>query len=119
MELADAGGGSQWREEAIRLAREMLSLFGRPDGSLVTAGCDGEQLPLSLSPWHDGALPSPCGTAALVLGRLGRSARDPELTMAARGLVTAAREEMERAAAGTLTLIMAAEELETAGEVKG
>jgi uncharacterized protein YyaL (SSP411 family) len=119
LELAQAGGGSQWQDEAIRLSREMLRLFGRSDGSLVTAGSDGEQLPLSLSPWHDGALPSPCGTAALVLGRLGRIARDPDLTMAARNLVTAGKGEMERAAAGTLTLIMAAEELETAGDVEG
>ena len=63
LELHRATGADQHLQQAVQLCREALRLFRRPDGRLYTAGCDTEQLPLTVPDSHDGVVP--CGPHAL------------------------------------------------------
>lgn len=79
LELYEATFRSRYLQEAIRLSRDMLDLFGDKEaGGLFFYGKDGEKLLTRTKEVYDGATPSGNSVAALNLVRLARITGEPE-----------------------------------------
>jgi uncharacterized protein YyaL (SSP411 family) len=107
IELHQATLEQRFLADALRLAREMLRLFGAPDGGLYDVGTDAEQLPVRMRSATDGVIPSGISVAALDLLRLGRIADDQELTEAGEALLRAHMGSVARQPAAYLFLLAA------------
>lgn len=79
LELYEATFRPRYLQEAIRLSRDMLDLFGDKEaGGLFFYGKDGEKLLTRTKEVYDGATPSGNSVAALNLIRLARITGEPE-----------------------------------------
>ncbi len=86
LELYEATFEIRWLQEAQRLVREMVRLFGDPAGGFFFTGEYHERLITQTKELYDGATPSGNSMAALVLVRLGQLVMDPELQRCAEQL---------------------------------
>ncbi len=106
----------QFLTTALRYTREMLRLFGDPDGgALFDTGSDVEPPLVRMKGITDGVIPSGNGVAAQNLARLGRITGDEELLRLGRGIVTACSGSMARVPVNHLQLLAAVELLEQEG----
>ena len=95
-------------DEALRLTREMLCLFGSPDrAGLFEAGADAEQLPVRSRSAYDGVIPSGNSVAAMNLVRLGRILDDAELLAEGEAILRAFMGGAMRQPAGYLYFLAA------------
>ena len=92
---------------ALRLAREMLRLFGGNGGGLFDVGGDAETVLVRGRDSFDGALPAANSMAAAVLLRLGMTAGDDTLLEAGEGILRAFMGGAERQPLAHLQLLMA------------
>ena len=98
LELHVATGELRWLEEANRLARLAVELFGDPEhGGFFLSPADGEQLVARTKELDDHPLPSGNSMLAHVLLRLSRLYGDDELERAAVGVLRLVRPALERA----------------------
>jgi len=80
LDLYEATFEDRWLAESVRLADEMIALFGDPEGgAFYLTSADGEPLIKRTRELYDGAIPSGNSAAALLLLRLGRIRANPEL----------------------------------------
>ncbi|MBT0654516.1 thioredoxin domain-containing protein [Geomobilimonas luticola] len=95
-------------EEAVRLSRQMLSLFQDPEsGGLFDTGNDAEAvLGRSVNP-YDGVTPSGTSLAALNLLKLGGVSGAADLAAAGEAVLRSAMGKAVRQPAGYLCLLMA------------
>ena len=107
IELHQATLEKGFLEDALRLSREMLRLFGAKGGGLYDVGSDAEQLPVRFEIASDGVMPSGVSVAALNLLRLGRIAEDGELTGAGEALLRSHMGSVARQPAAYLFLLSA------------
>jgi uncharacterized protein len=100
LELHVATGELRWLEEASRLARLAVELFGDGErGGFYLAPADGEALVARTKELDDHPLPSGNSMLAHVLMRLARIYGDDELERAASGVLRLVRPALERAPA--------------------
>jgi hypothetical protein len=109
--LADAAGDAELASDARWLGEELLRLFCREDGSFTFCGIDSEPLPIPLQGGQDGALPAAGGMAALFLARLAAGPGGEPFAAACRRFLERQQGEMRRNPFGSVTAIMAREEL--------
>ena len=107
IELHQATLAEGFLEDALRLSREMLRLFGAQGGGLYDVGSDSEQLPVRMRSANDGVIPSGVSVAALNLLRLGRIADDQELIGAGEALLRSHMGSVARQPANHLFLLAA------------
>jgi hypothetical protein len=107
IELHQATLDPDYLDEAVRVSREMLGLFGDGQGGLYDIGSDAEQLPVRMRSAHDGVIPSGASVAALNLLRLGGIAMNDELTGAGEALLRSFMGTVGRQPAGYLHLLSA------------
>jgi uncharacterized protein len=85
LDLAEATGSLHWRIGAERLADQMVSLFGDPEGGFFFTPTGEEVLFVRTKPMMDSAVPSPNAVAARVLRRIGRTEDARRVIEAAAG----------------------------------
>jgi uncharacterized protein len=98
LELHWATGELRWLEEAIRLARLAVELFGDPEnGGFYVDAADGDGLVARRKEFDDHPTPSGNSMLAFVLLRLERIYGDADLERRATGVFRLARPLIERA----------------------
>jgi uncharacterized protein YyaL (SSP411 family) len=108
VELYEATLDAAHLDEALRLTREMLRLFGTPDrAGLFETGSDAEQLQVRTSAAYDGVIPSGNSVAAMVLVRLGRITGDDSLVREGEAILRAFMGGVVRQPVGYLHLLAA------------
>ncbi len=90
VDLYQATFEARYLAEAVKLARQMLELFGSEEsGGFSFRGTQHEPLVVETREIYDGALPSGNSVAAWALLRLGHLTGDPDLTERGRQVIQA------------------------------
>jgi uncharacterized protein YyaL (SSP411 family) len=97
----------RWLREADRLTRDMLRLFGDPNGGVHSRAADHAALIAAVDDTDDGALPSAQSVAALVLVRLGRLTMNATFSAAGRAILAATSADVASAPTAHTEMLMA------------
>ncbi|MBW8000452.1 MAG: DUF255 domain-containing protein [Planctomycetes bacterium] len=112
LELYDATGDKQWLDETKALVEVLFEHYQDKEGAFFHTADDHEKLLLRTKEPYDRAIPSGNGVAAVVLVRLGRITGNQKYLEQARRLLSFFLGFMERAPAGTSTMMIAVDQLE-------
>jgi hypothetical protein len=112
LELYEATGDKQWLDETKSLIEVLFEHYQDKEGAFFHTADDHEKLLLRTKEPYDRAIPSGNGVAAVVLVRLGRITGDQKYLEQARRLLNFFLGFMERAPAGTSTMMIAVDQLE-------
>jgi uncharacterized protein YyaL (SSP411 family) len=110
VELYAATFDARRLEQALAIIRDMIAHFAdEEDGGFFLTADDGEALPVRAKEAYDGAIPSGCSVAALVLLKLARLTGDASLEDRGRATIRAFATQVRRSPSSHAIMLMAAE----------